>query len=327
MAEGAGQAPASFRVSTEALPERERMAVWREEFSRVMFKLDVDPIGTDPFKSELTVCALPGLAFFSGFASSAEFTASSSLAAANGDTVAFTRMASNGAISTHRGLETTLMVGDATLVCCPDPINYTLPQGGFKSSVRLSRPVLQALAPGLEDAYNRLIPEQNEALSLLFGYLKVIEDQQAAPAPELQHVAVTHIYDLAALALGASRDSAEMAKERGLRAARLKAIKDDIEAHLSEPGLSLESVTLRHRVSPRYVQKLFEMEGTSFSDYVRARRLARVYRMLQDPRQVHLNISTIAYDCGFGDITAFNRAFRKQYDASPSDVRHSLKVS
>jgi len=45
MAEGAGQAPASFRVSTEALPERERMAVWREEFSRVMFKLDVDPIG------------------------------------------------------------------------------------------------------------------------------------------------------------------------------------------------------------------------------------------------------------------------------------------
>jgi AraC-like DNA-binding protein len=36
-----------------------------------------------------------------------------------------------------------------------------------------------------------------------------------------------------------------------------------------------------------------------------------------------MSISTIAYECGFGDITAFNRAFRKQYDASPSDVRNS----
>jgi AraC-like DNA-binding protein len=320
MAEGAGQTPVSFRVSTEALPERERMALWREEFSRVMFKLDVDPIGTDPFRSELTVSALPGIAFFSGYATPAHFRASPSLAAANGDTVAFSRTAVNGAISAHRGLETTLTVGEATLVCCPDPINYTVPHGCFKSSVRLSRPVLMALAPGLEDAYNKLIPHQNEALNLLFSYLKTIEGQQIA-TPELQHTVVTHIYDLAALALGASRDSAEMAKERGLRAARLQAIKDDIESRLAEPGLTLESVTLRHRVSPRYVQKLFELEGTSFSDFVRARRLARVYRILQDPRQVHLNISTIAYECGFGDVTAFNRAFRRHYNAAPSDVR------
>jgi len=35
-----------------------------------------------------------------------------------------------------------------------------------------------------------------------------------------------------------------------------------------------------------------------------------------------LNISTIAYECGFGDITAFNRSFRRHYQASPSDLRH-----
>jgi transcriptional regulator GlxA family with amidase domain len=116
---------------------------------------------------------------------------------------------------------------------------------------------------------------------------------------------------------------AELAKERGLRAARLRAIKDDITARLGEPGLSLDGVALRHRVSPRYVQKLFETEGTSFSDFVRAGRLARAHRMLRDPRIAHMSISTIAYDCGFGDITAFNRTFRRHYSASPSDVRHS----
>jgi transcriptional regulator GlxA family with amidase domain len=168
-----------------------------------------------------------------------------------------------------------------------------------------------------------MLPDVGGALQSLFDYLNVLEDQQAIATPDLQHIVVTHIYDLAALALGASRDMAEVAKERGLRAARLRAMKEDISARLSEPGLSLDGIAQRHRVSPRYVQKLFETEGTSFSDHLRAGRLARAHRMLQDPRLSHMSISSIAYDCGFGDITAFNRTFRRHYNASPTDVRHS----
>jgi AraC-like DNA-binding protein len=29
----------------------------------------------------------------------------------------------------------------------------------------------------------------------------------------------------------------------------------------------------------------------------------------------------IAYDCGFGDVSYFNRVFRRRYGAAPSDVR------
>jgi AraC-like DNA-binding protein len=42
-----------------------------------------------------------------------------------------------------------------------------------------------------------------------------------------------------------------------------------------------------------------------------------------DPRIAHMSISTIAYDCSFGDITAFNRTFRRHYSASPSDIGFS----
>ena len=246
-----------------------------------------------------------------------------SLAASNDDSVGLSRMLHNSAVAVHLGQEFTLANGDGVLLSCTDPLLYSLPMGGHSAAVRLSRPVLQALAPGLNDAYNRIIPGNSDALNLLFGYLKVLEDHQAAATPEQQHVVVTHIYDLAALALGASRDTAEVARERGLRAARLRAIKDDIAARLTEPSLSLDGIALRHRVSPRYVQKLFELEGTSFSDFVRAGRLARAYRMLRDPRLSYMSISTIAYECGFGEITAFNRTFRKHYNASPSDVRHA----
>ena len=268
--------------------------------------------------------ALPNLSLMAGICSSVQYRATPALIADNVDSIGIIRNA-NPALISQLDRENTLAGGDGTMLSWTDPLVFTLPTGAASNLVRLSRPVLQALVPNLNDAYNRVIPGSGEALKLLFGYLKVLEDQDTATTPELQHVLVTHIYALAALALGASRDTAELAKERGLRAARLRSIKDDINARLSEPSLSLESVALRNRVSPRYIQKLFELEGTSFSDYVRAGRLSRTYRMLQDPRLSHLSISTIAYDCGFGDITAFNRTFRRQYNASPSDVRHSAK--
>ena len=317
----------AYHLSTEALPERERIARWREDFGRVILKLDVDPIEATGFRCDVTLRSLPGLSLFSGETSSVHYRAPPTLAASNDDSILLQRMDRNAAIVVHMGREAILTSGEATLLSCTDPLLFSVPSGGHSTAVRLSRPVLKALAPGLDDAYNQVIPAESHALGLLFGYLKVLENQEAVATPELQHVLVTHVYDLAALALGASRSTAELAKERGLRAARLRAIKEDIAARLTEPNLSLDSLALRHRVSPRYVQKLFETEGISFSDYVRAERLARTYRMLQDPRFSHMSISTIAYECGFGDITAFNRAFRRQYDASPSDVRHALKAS
>jgi AraC-like DNA-binding protein len=63
------------------------------------------------------------------------------------------------------------------------------------------------------------------------------------------------------------------------------------------------------------------MEGTTFTEYVVAQRLARAHRMLIDPRCDGEKISTVAYDCGFGDVSYFNRVFRRSYGAAPSDVR------
>ncbi len=37
-------------------------------------------------------------------------------------------------------------------------------------------------------------------------------------------------------------------------------------------------------MTPRYVQMLFDEEGTTFTDFVLRQRLARAHRMLSDPR-------------------------------------------
>ena len=139
-------------------------------------------------------------------------------------------------------------------------------------------------------------------------------------AAALQSLAVTHIYDLAALALGASREAEEVAKGRGVRAARLQGIKRDISGNLDRE-ISLADLAARHRVSPRYVRMLFESEGTSFSESVREQRLRRARSKLLSRRFDHLRISDIAYEVGFNDLSYFNRAFRRRFGHSPGEVR------
>jgi AraC-like DNA-binding protein len=42
---------------------------------------------------------------------------------------------------------------------------------------------------------------------------------------------------------------------------------------------------------------------------------------LSDPLQMGRSISAIAYAAGFGDLSYFNRAFRRRFGATPSDIR------
>jgi AraC-like DNA-binding protein len=103
-----------------------------------------------------------------------------------------------------------------------------------------------------------------------------------------------------------------------MRAARLTAIKHDLALN---PSLTLGSVAARQGISPRHVQRLFDTDGTTFTAYALALRLLHAHRMLTDPGFAAWTIGAVAYESGFGDLSHFNRSFRRRYGASPSHVR------
>jgi AraC-like DNA-binding protein len=76
-------------------------------------------------------------------------------------------------------------------------------------------------------------------------------------------------------------------------------------------------------VTPRYLQRLFEADGTTFSVFLLGQRLARAYRMLCDQQFWDRPVGVIAYDVGFGDLSYFNRCFRRQYGATPTEIRET----
>jgi AraC-like DNA-binding protein len=53
--------------------------------------------------------------------------------------------------------------------------------------------------------------------------------------------------------------------------------------------------------------------------------LSRVHRLLTDPSHADRKISAIAFNVGFGDLSYFNRAFRRRYGVAPSELRAAAR--
>jgi AraC-like DNA-binding protein len=225
------------------------------------------------------------------------------------------------------GREATVEAAHGLLLSNADVSTVVLPGPSRFASIGVPRKSMLALAPGLEDALVRPLPPNAGVLRLLLSYVDVLEDENTIKMPELQHAVASHIHDLCALAIGATSDAADIAEGRGLRVARLHAIKADVVRNLRDGDISVTALAGRHGVNTRYIQRLFESDGTTLSKFVLGQRLAEAYRMLEDPRHGNRAIGTLAFEVGFGDLSTFNREFRRRYGATPSDVRAAASDS
>jgi AraC-like DNA-binding protein len=311
------------RFSTDQLPERDRKAIWREQFSREVMRLDVEAPVDVPFYSDTLAVMLPGLVVVSGKASPYSASRTRELLADGDDSLVL--QMSSCAVLTQFGREVAIGPNNAALASNADVGTVISPRPSRILALALPRAPFAPMLRDPDGIFARSISKETDAMRLLMHHLAALRRPDAAMSPELQRVFVTHAYDLLALALGATRDSAESAKTGGLAAARLRAIKDDILANLHRANLDIVAVAQRNGISPRHIQRLFDATGETYSQYVLKQRLMRAYRMLSSPLQAHLPIGAIAFDVGFVDLSHFNHAFRRAYGMTPSDVRAAAR--
>jgi len=295
---------------------------FREEFSRRVFGVDMAPEPDVPFSLEGTVRLLPELAIYTGACtpmrsqSTQDFIAKGTV----GITVA---LAGDMAISIP-GEAIALEPGMAMFGTGEVPVVLDVHSNARVMVITLSRRLLSALVPAGSLA-TRPIPLESQAMRLLRAYLSMLDAEDAIESPGLRHFVSASVHELVALALGATRDARDVAGPRGVRAARLAAIKQDILANISDSRLSVTAVANRQGFTPRYIHMLFEGEGVSFTEFVIDLRLSRAHRLLIDPRFLHQSISAIALRVGFGDLSYFNRTFRRRFGVTPSDVREQAR--
>ena len=146
-------------------------------------------------------------------------------------------------------------------------------------------------------------------------------DDPVLAMPDMRRLVVAQLCDLIAVTLGATRDAAAVAEVVAYAQHDCAPSRTTSKRILAAEDLSPDFVARRQKISDSYIRKLFESEGTSFSQ-VRPFPSAR-------SRASHVNRSPVGrphycVDCfrgGFGDLSYFNRTFKRFYGVTPSEVR------
>jgi AraC-like DNA-binding protein len=311
-----------IQFSTEDIPEQDRVAFWREHYGRIMLRADIEPARDAPFSARNRSLSLPSLQLLDGASSPMRISRRRQhLADGNDDVVVAINSTGSVAIESS-GREQTLREGEAIVLSGAEPFTFDRLSFGHSFSFRLPRRAFETTELAIDEALMRPIARERSALRLLTHYASWLLHSGGTLDRPLLNLSLRHLNDLLVLAIDDAPDFAETARTHGLRAARLKLAKSYIISHSERRDVSIGSVAANLHVTPRYLQRLFEADGTTFSDFLIRQRLARAHQLLCDPNAQKLAISSIAYDVGFGDLSYFNRRFRRQYGLTPGEVRH-----
>ena len=257
-----GQGPSRWRFSTDGIPASERLAYFREVVGRSLARVEFSPVEGHPLKWAVDVHSFDGLVVVSAENSAIRSHRAPSLLSDGNDDLIFVISRTGYSLASQLGRDCRIGGPAVSVLSNAEPGTNDYPIPTSSLHLRIPRRRLAALVGTPEDAVTRPIPADCEPVRLLLDYVDLALRQDRLTTPQLQQLFTTHVQDLVALAIGAAGDPAEVASGRGLAAARLNAAKADISRRLDEDRMAIADVAGRLGVTPRYVQMLFEAEGT-----------------------------------------------------------------
>ncbi len=218
---------------------------------------------------------------------------------------------------THRGREFSLRPGAMVLLKLDEPF-FSADGTSHKrfTNVHLPMATLRTMVVGVDDMVGRELAPGG-ALSLAMDYSNLLLQNPGA-VDEAGMAIATHLLDLAALGLGARRETAALAQRGGLRAVRLTAVLSILQRRFAEPDFSAQKLAAAAGLSERYVNELLYEAGAGFTGRLNELRLRKAAELLSTAER---RISDIAFECGFNDLSYFNRCFRRRFGLTPTAAR------
>ena len=304
------------------LDERTRFNRWRDIFAWRYGSADFTRLADQPFKARSEFVEVRTLGLVRSESTVQRFKRTSQQAADGSGAylIAFNNGVSPTTVN-QRGREQVCAPEQMWLGSTADAIDVGNRTGTRWVTLIVPASALLQVVPLAEDMVARPLDATRPAIRHLRRYAEfLLTADEVGDDNGLTGRLDTMLLDLVALSLGGG-DSAESARSRGLRAARLQAVLQAIKADYADPALSSQTVAHGLGLSRRYVNDLLYETGSSFSERVLELRLQKARAMLFDPAYDRMKISDIAYACGFNEVSYFNRCFRRRFGASPTQFR------
>jgi AraC-like DNA-binding protein len=303
----------------------ERYDHWREEICRGFFSVEIEPSRDGVIDMNAEIANLQPAAIAISRGTSAIIGRSCQTNADGLDD--FTFVCHTQGLMNFRHRAETFEIGDAQIMLgdSAEPAAAVLGECREFTALKINRKSLLARMPLAEDLLFEPTSIKAELSNTIGRYAALTV--RTAPHLDAQGrlLMSEHLVDLVGLALGARADEAEAARRRGLLHARLALMKADVLANLDRPELNVGAIARRHNVSLRQVQRIFGDNGETFTEFLTEQRLLLARKLLLSAAHRVRNISDIAQAAGFSDLSYFNRAFRRRFGMTPSDMRESAK--
>ena len=219
---------AVFRFSTRDVPLGSRVSIYRDLFEGQAVGFGIDALDVE-FSCDVASRTLSGLRV-NRIASTPAKVAWRG-ATGSEEILSLILFQHGKGIVSHCGREATVGAGSAIVLSSADPLSMLRTRSRY-AYLSLPRKTLASMISNVDAEIMSVVPAETEALRHLAGYLDLLTRDTVVMSPELTGIATTHVQDLVALALGATSDAAAVANGRGLRAARLRAIRADIMSNL-----------------------------------------------------------------------------------------------
>lgn len=216
------------------------------------------------------------------------------------------------------GEDVVLDPGDIALIDVQAPCLLSFPAGADLVAVFLPDEVMRRRL-GPRGRPGSLCIRAGGLGTLIGAYMQGLWHIDAQEVGDLDYVMLDHL----AVLIGRAARDVETAPLAGLQhrvtCARILA---EIEAGLSDAGLSAEEVARRLRISRSHLYSVLAETGMTFSGTLRERRLQTARRYLMNGRFADTRVADIAMRCGYSDAASFTRAYGKRFGQSPIASRN-----
>lgn len=310
------------RFDATELPAPDRLAAWNEQINSRIAGFALDPLGAEPFYGVLEAVNFGPVRIHRETCAPARWRRTARQTRDGIDTYSLFLGASGPFCFAQGDVAGTCLADSYAITDHTRESDMFVKTGGVDYDITIERDALVRSQRDPDRIARTQLGPQGSTLRLLRHYIDSIFDAGTDLSdPVICQKVGEHIFDLIALSLQPKRDAEAEASERGLRSARVKAILDVIHAHYSDERLSTAMVAARLNMSERYVHRLLAEQGVTFSRQVMELRLRKAAALLAEPEFDGWRIGQIAYECGFSDLSYFNRCFRRRFGDTPAGVR------
>ncbi|MDR6957827.1 AraC-like DNA-binding protein [Pseudomonas brassicacearum] len=224
---------------------------------------------------------------------------------------------------THLGRLGEIAPGQVSIFNSAETYQLDIPDGTRNVTVKIPADQFRAMCPNIDARCGRVDVANSRFVPLLTQFALQALENASSLSPQHVRSLERGLLELAFLMMDVPETDAA-GDSRTVIDHFFHRVMAYIAANFHDANLAPERAAQAHRVSIRYIHKVFQAHDTTFGRELRLTRLRHAQKLLRENavrRGRQTTIAEVAYHCGFSSQALFSVRFKEAFGYSPRDEK------